>query len=317
MKLAHKLVAILAFFGFVLVGLGAIAPSHALAAGPQCFASRDNIISGCHKVDTTTVEALEGVSSLPDNKCYLLTSTGTDAAPGIPTVTTATVGDSNCNSWTTQAHQTSSSGAKCFKITGANINVGTWTQNAVPSGNVSSVSCTHSLITAQPSSSGTTSFADGRCYLIFSDHSIYDQSCASVMQEIAAANGAQTHAQTSGNNTQYAAPAGKPSSSLSPSAQEAQIQQDCKDNSTAGLQNCVQKNPLIKDINDTITLLSGAIGVIVLIMIIVGGMQYMSAGGNAQKVTAAKGRITNAVLSLLALVFLYAFLQWVIPGGPF
>jgi uncharacterized ion transporter superfamily protein YfcC len=48
-----------------------------------------------------------------------------------------------------------------------------------------------------------------------------------------------------------------------------------------------------------------------------GGIQYSTSGGNPQAASAAKKRMSNAFLALLALVFLYTFLQWIVPGGIF
>lgn len=50
---------------------------------------------------------------------------------------------------------------------------------------------------------------------------------------------------------------------------------------------------------------------------IIGGIQYSTSGGNPSAAAAAKKRIGSAVLALLALVFLYTFLQWLVPGGIF
>lgn len=63
--------------------------------------------------------------------------------------------------------------------------------------------------------------------------------------------------------------------------------------------------------------LSGLVGITVVIMIIVGGIQYSAAGDDPQKVGEAKKKITNALLALLIFIFMFAFLQWVIPGGLF
>lgn len=68
-------------------------------------------------------------------------------------------------------------------------------------------------------------------------------------------------------------------------------------------------------VNPAIKLLSGLIGVIVVISIVWAGIQYASAGGDPGKVVAARKRITNAILALLAYLFMFAFLQWLIPGG--
>lgn len=61
--------------------------------------------------------------------------------------------------------------------------------------------------------------------------------------------------------------------------------------------------------------LSAGVGIIVVMMIVVGGIQYASAGGDPGKVAAAKSRIYNAIYALLAYLVLFAFLQWVVPGG--
>jgi len=76
-------------------------------------------------------------------------------------------------------------------------------------------------------------------------------------------------------------------------------------------------NPIVQDINVVINFLSIGVGVIVIIMIILGGIQYSMAGDNPQAVSAAKQRIMNALLALVVYIFMFAFLQWLIPGGIF
>ena len=66
-----------------------------------------------------------------------------------------------------------------------------------------------------------------------------------------------------------------------------------------------------------LNILSGAIGVAAVIMLIAGGIQYSTAGGDPSAVTAAKKKISNVLLALAAYVFMYSFLQWLIPGGIF
>ena len=51
------------------------------------------------------------------------------------------------------------------------------------------------------------------------------------------------------------------------------------------------------------------------IMMIVGGIQYATANGNPQAVASAKKRIYDVLIGVIAFVFLYAFLEWLIPGG--
>lgn len=66
-----------------------------------------------------------------------------------------------------------------------------------------------------------------------------------------------------------------------------------------------------------INVLSAMVGITVVIMVIIGGIQYSAAGDDPQKVQEAKKKISNALLALVAFIFMYAFLQWVVPGGLF
>lgn len=66
-----------------------------------------------------------------------------------------------------------------------------------------------------------------------------------------------------------------------------------------------------------INLASALAGLAITAAFIIGGIQYSTSGGNPQASAAAKKRIGNAVLALLALIFLYTFLQWLVPGGIF
>jgi hypothetical protein len=85
----------------------------------------------------------------------------------------------------------------------------------------------------------------------------------------------------------------------------------------AGLKDCLQNNVIIKRLQQIVDFLSAAVGIVVVAMIIIGGVQYSIAGDNPQKITAAKQRIANALLALVAFMFLFAFVQWLIPGGIF
>ena len=64
--------------------------------------------------------------------------------------------------------------------------------------------------------------------------------------------------------------------------------------------------------------MAAAAAIVIVIMMIIGGIQYSMAGGaDASKVQAAKSKIMNALLALFLLIFGYAFLQWLVPGGIF
>ncbi len=68
-------------------------------------------------------------------------------------------------------------------------------------------------------------------------------------------------------------------------------------------------------INDAIKLLSAAIGIVVTIMIITGGIMYSSAGGDPNKVQKAKSLIFKGVFALVGYGLLFAIMQFVLPGG--
>jgi hypothetical protein len=68
-------------------------------------------------------------------------------------------------------------------------------------------------------------------------------------------------------------------------------------------------------INPFINFLAALVGVAVVISIVIGGIQYSSSGGDPAKAAAAKNRIRNAIVALVAFFFLYALLNFLIPGG--
>jgi hypothetical protein len=80
---------------------------------------------------------------------------------------------------------------------------------------------------------------------------------------------------------------------------------------------CVQNNPIVKTLLSIVNFLTVGVGAVVIIMVIIAGIQYSTAQADPQKVAAAKKRISNALMALLAYLFLGAFLQWVVPGGLF
>jgi hypothetical protein len=59
------------------------------------------------------------------------------------------------------------------------------------------------------------------------------------------------------------------------------------------------------------------VGIVIVIMIAVGGIQYTTARDDPQQVSAAKTRIRNAILALVFYLFTFAFLNYLVPGGVF
>lgn len=66
-----------------------------------------------------------------------------------------------------------------------------------------------------------------------------------------------------------------------------------------------------------IDLMAAVTGIIIVLSIIIGAIQYMTARDNSSQVAAAKNRIFMSVLSLILFIFAYTILQWLVPGGIF
>lgn len=74
---------------------------------------------------------------------------------------------------------------------------------------------------------------------------------------------------------------------------------------------------IIDLLNTVFSFVSGGVALAVVFNIIVAGIQYSSAQGDPSSVSKAKKRIMDAVLALLMYALVYAFVQWLIPGGVF
>jgi Type IV secretion system pilin len=70
-------------------------------------------------------------------------------------------------------------------------------------------------------------------------------------------------------------------------------------------------------VNPFINMLTVAFGIIAVISIILGGIQYSTSEGDPQKASKAKNRLANTVLAILAYSVMYGFLQFLVPGSFF
>jgi hypothetical protein len=64
-------------------------------------------------------------------------------------------------------------------------------------------------------------------------------------------------------------------------------------------------------------LLGGGIGLIITLMLIIGGVQYITSAGDPARIKAAKQRIQDALIALFLFLTAYAFLIFIVPGGLF
>jgi len=70
-------------------------------------------------------------------------------------------------------------------------------------------------------------------------------------------------------------------------------------------------------IDPAIKFLGIGFGLIIIITMMIGGIQYMTAGSNPQAIAGARKRIGNALFALILFTFMFALLQWLMPGGVF
>lgn len=68
-------------------------------------------------------------------------------------------------------------------------------------------------------------------------------------------------------------------------------------------------------LNLAIKILTGLVAVAAVTSIILAGVQYASAGDSPEKVKAAKDRIAQTVIGILLYIFMFAILEFIIPGG--
>lgn len=81
---------------------------------------------------------------------------------------------------------------------------------------------------------------------------------------------------------------------------------------------CVpNENPIVGYLLGVINFIGVAFGASVLAVVIYAGIEFITARGMPEKIQQAKKRITNAIIALLGFIFMYAILQWLIPGGLF
>lgn len=85
---------------------------------------------------------------------------------------------------------------------------------------------------------------------------------------------------------------------------------DCSD-----IKNNSDQCGIVNMANAAIKFLSAMVGVVVVAMLIAGGVRYVSAGSDPQAVTKAKEMIRNAIFAIIVFMFLFGFLDWIVPGG--
>jgi hypothetical protein len=64
-----------------------------------------------------------------------------------------------------------------------------------------------------------------------------------------------------------------------------------------------------------LALLGGAVGLLVILMIVISGIQYITSIGDPGSIKSAKSRLQNAIIALVLYLSMYAILNFLVPGG--
>ena len=75
---------------------------------------------------------------------------------------------------------------------------------------------------------------------------------------------------------------------------------------------CIEKYAI-----PAVNMLSGLVGILATISIVYAGIRYSSAQGDSGKLVLARKRIGNTIAGVIAWLFLYALMNWLLPGGVF
>jgi hypothetical protein len=110
-------------------------------------------------------------------------------------------------------------------------------------------------------------------------------------------------------------------SSFSNVIASSDIKSECGQNSQDNCSDCTKVAAgdcsIIDDLVVAINFLAAGVGIVVVIMIVIGGIEYTTSADNPQSVASARKKIINALIALVSFIFLYAFLNFIIPGGVF
>ncbi len=87
-----------------------------------------------------------------------------------------------------------------------------------------------------------------------------------------------------------------------------------------GGSNCVSNDPatggaIVAYLKVLLKYLSTLVGMVVILMIVIGGIQYIVSAGDPTQIKNAKNRIINAIVALVLYLSAFAILSLIIPGG--
>jgi hypothetical protein len=88
-----------------------------------------------------------------------------------------------------------------------------------------------------------------------------------------------------------------------------------KDGNPGVTNNPATGGAIVSYLKGWLALLGGAVGLVVILMIVISGIQYITAIGDPGSIKSAKSRLQNAIIALVLYLSMYAILNFIIPGG--
>jgi hypothetical protein len=84
--------------------------------------------------------------------------------------------------------------------------------------------------------------------------------------------------------------------------------------------NCVNNSEkgggaIISYLKQVLALLAAAVGIVIVLMLVIAGIQYITSVGDPGAIKDAKNKIVNAITALVLFLMMYAILNFLIPGG--
>lgn len=80
--------------------------------------------------------------------------------------------------------------------------------------------------------------------------------------------------------------------------------------------NCIHEDrAILTYVAGIIRFLTMGAGLVITVMIVIAGVEYIIAGGNPQLVQDAKHKLKNAISALFLFIFAVALLNYLVPGG--
>lgn len=79
--------------------------------------------------------------------------------------------------------------------------------------------------------------------------------------------------------------------------------------------NTFETNPIVIFLTSLLTIFAGGVGLVVVGGVMWGGFLYMTARGNAAQTQKATMTIVGASIGLLLFIFMFALLNFIVPGG--